>query len=171
VLASIPEFLTATFLAFVFGVWLRLLPVAADASFRGAILPVIAISLGSTAFLMRIVRTETLNVLAMDYMRTARSKRLPARRIYLRHLLPNVVTSAFSVGGLVFANLIGGAVVVENVFARPGLGTALVASVLERDYPTTQGLILVLGIIVVVVNAIVDIVSALVDPRSLAREA
>jgi peptide/nickel transport system permease protein len=104
-------------------------------------------------------------------MRTARSKRLPARLIYLRHTLPNVVTAALTIGGILFAAIIGGAVVVENVFNRAGLGTALVSAVLSRDYPTIQGVILVLGITVVVVNAIVDIVLGVLDPRSLTRTA
>jgi peptide/nickel transport system permease protein len=171
VLSSLPEFLTATFLAFIFAVWLNWLPVAADTSWAGVILPALAVSLASTAFLMRIVRTETMSVLATDYIRTARSKRLSSRRVYVRHVLPNAATAALSIGGLVFANIFGSAVIVENVFARPGLGTALVSSVLTRDYPTTQGLILVFGIIVVVVNALVDLVSALVDPRSMAKQA
>jgi peptide/nickel transport system permease protein len=123
------------------------------------------------AILTRLVRVETLNVLSMDYMRTARSKRLPARLIYLRHALPNVVTAALTIGGILFAGIIGGAVVVENVFARPGLGTALVSAVLSRDYPVVQGIILVLGVTVVVVNAIVDILLAIVDPRSMTRTA
>jgi peptide/nickel transport system permease protein len=149
IVGSLPEYLTGTFLAFVFAVSLRLLPMA---------------------ILTRLVRVETLNVLAMDYMRTARSKRLPARLIYVRHALPNVVTAALTIGGILFAGIIGGAVVVENVFARPGLGTALVGAVLSRDYPVIQGIILVLGVIVVVVNATVDTLLAVVDPRSMTQK-
>ena len=86
----------------------------------------------------------------------------------MRHALPNVVTAALTVGGLLFAGLIGGAVVVENVFARPGLGTELVTAVLSRDYPVVQGIVLVLGVTVIVVNATVDILLAVIDPRSVA---
>jgi len=168
VLGSLPEFLMATFLAFVFAIWLRLLPVAGEGSWQSLVLPVLAITLRPLAVLVRIVRLEALNVLASEYVRTARSKRLPARLIYLRHVLPNVLSAALSIGGLLFAGLIGGAVVIENVFARNGLGTALIAAVLARDYPVIEGITLVLGAIVVVSNAIVDFLLAAVNPRYMA---
>jgi peptide/nickel transport system permease protein len=171
VLGSLPEFLTATFVAFVFAVWLRLLPVAGEASWKSLVLPVLAIALRPIAVLVRIVRLEALNVLASDYVRTARSKRLPPRLIYLRHVLPNVVSAALTIGGLLFAGLIGGAVVIENVFARNGLGTALIAAVLARDYPVVQGITLVLGTVVVLANAIVDLLLATVNPRYMEPEA
>jgi peptide/nickel transport system permease protein len=169
VVGALPEFLAATFLAYALGVWLRVLPVADDGTWRSLVLPAVSVGLPSAAFLMRVVRTETLDVLGSDYMRTARSKRLSPGRLYVRHVLPNVMAGALSVAGLVFANVVGGAVIVENVFARAGLGTALVSSVLARDYPTTQALVLVLGIFVVGVNALVDIVLSVIDPRSLTR--
>jgi peptide/nickel transport system permease protein len=170
VLGSLPEYLAGTFLAFVFAVSLHLLPVAGSEGPQSLVLPALAIALRPIAILTRLVRVETLNVLAMDYMRTARSKRLPTRLLYVRHALPNVVTAALTIGGILFAGIIGGAVVVENVFARPGLGTALVSAVLSRDYQVIQGIILVLGVVVVVVNATVDILLAVVDPRSITRQ-
>jgi peptide/nickel transport system permease protein len=144
ILGALPEFLAATFLAFIFAVWLRVLPVAGGEGPVALVLPVASVALRPIAILSRIVRVETLNVLAMDYLRTARGKRLPARLLYLRHTLPNVLTAALTIGGLLFAGLVGGAVVVENVFARAGLGTALVTAVLQRDYPVVQGIVLVL---------------------------
>jgi peptide/nickel transport system permease protein len=170
IVGALPEYLAGTFLAFAFAVSLRVLPVAGSEGWQSLVLPALAISLRPMAILTRLVRVETLNVLAMDYMRTARSKRLPARLIYVRHALPNVVTAALTIGGILFAGIIGGAVVVENVFARAGLGTALVGAVLSRDYPVIQGIILILGIIVVSVNATVDLLLALVDPRSITRQ-
>lgn len=171
VLGAIPEFLFATFLAFIFAVWLRLLPVAGSQGWESLVLPVASISTRPVMTLMRIVRVETLNVLAQDYIRTARSKRLPARLIYARHCLPNVLTATLAIGGLLFAALVGGAVVVENVFARNvGLGTALVDAMLRRDYPTVQGIVLVLGVTVVTVNTLIDILLGIVDPRSLTSE-
>jgi len=170
VIGSIPQFLTATFLAFVFAVWLKLLPVAgSDPPLQSLILPALSIALAPAATLARLVRIEALNVLAQDYIRTARSKRLPARIIYLRHVLPNVLTAALTLGGVILANLIGGAVIIENVYARNGLGTALVNAVLVRDYPVIQGTILILGIVIVAVNTIVDGILAMLDPRSLMR--
>ena len=170
VVGSLPEYLAATFLAFIFAVWLRILPVAGTDSWQSLVLPTLAISARPMAILSRIVRVETLNVLAQDYIRTARSKQLPERLIYLRHTLPNVITAALTIGGILFAGIVGGGVVIENVFGRVGLGTALVTAVLSRDYPTIQGVILILGVTVVVVNAIVDILLAALDPRSLTKQ-
>jgi peptide/nickel transport system permease protein len=170
ILGSVPEFLAATFLAFVFAVWLALLPVAGSGGIDALILPVLAVSIRPAAILMRIVRVETLSTLASDFIRTARGKRLPALVIYTRHTLPNVMTAALTVGGLLFAGIIGGAVVVENVFARAGLGTSLVQAVLARDYPVVQGVVLMLGTTVVVVNAIVDVTLAAIDPRTAAAK-
>jgi peptide/nickel transport system permease protein len=163
---SLPHFLTATFLAFIFAVWLGLLPVAGSTGWTAIVLPTAAIALRPAAVLARIVRVETLNVEAQDYIRTARGKRLPGRVLYLKHVLPNVLTAALTLGGLLFAALIAGAVVVENVFAWPGLGTALVQSVQARDYPVVQGVGLLLGVTVVVVNTAVDVILAMADPRS-----
>lgn len=164
-MGALPPFLLATFLAFIFAVWLGLLPVAGATRWNSVILPAVAISLRPMAELARIVRVETLNVLAQDYIRTARSKRVASPRLYGRHVLPNVLTAALTIGGLVFAHLIGGAVVIENVFAWPGLGTALVQAILARDYPTVQGVILLLGVVVIAVNAGVDLLLAAIDPR------
>jgi peptide/nickel transport system permease protein len=171
VLGSIPEFLLGTFLAFFFAVWLRLLPVAGDTGWQSLVLPSLAISLRSIAVLSRIIRLETLNTLGSDYIRTARSKRLPTRLIYVRHALPNIATAALTIGGLLFAGVVGGAVIVESVFNRPGLGTTLVSAIGTRDYPVVQGLVLVLGSTLVLVNALVDLLLALIDPRSIARQA
>jgi len=167
VAGAIPEFLMATFLVFVFAVWLRILPVAGGLGVEGLILPVLAVSLRPIVLVARIVRVETLNVLATDYVRTARSKQLPSYLIYGRHVLPNVVTAALTIGGLVFAEIVGGAVIVENIFNMPGLGTILVAAIRNHDYPLIQGSVLVLGCAVVLANALADISVAVINPRSL----
>jgi peptide/nickel transport system permease protein len=170
VFGALPQFLTATFLAFIFAVWLRLLPVAGSDNWESLVLPTLSIAISPTLILARIVRVETLNVLAQDYVRTARSKWLSNFQIYFRHVLPNVLTAALTIGGLIFANLVGGAVLVETIFARVGLGTELVHSVITRDYPVAQGIVIVLGITVVLVNSFVDLTLAVIDPRSLAAE-
>jgi peptide/nickel transport system permease protein len=167
---SIPQFVMATLLAAVFGVALRVLPVASLNGWRSYILPVAAIAAQPLFVLARIVRVETLNVLAQDYVRTAESKRLKRSTIYIRHVLPNTFTAALTVGGILFATLIAGSVFVENIFTLPGLGSELVSSVQNHDYPVVQGIVLVLGVIVVVVNMIVDIVLGIVDPRSLVSD-
>jgi peptide/nickel transport system permease protein len=169
ILGSIPDYLTATILAFLFAVNFRIFPVAGADSLKALVLPATAVALAPTMTMARIVRVETLNVLAQDYIRTARSQRLPPRLIYFRHLLPNVLTAALTIGGLILASVIGGAVIVEAVFNRPGLGSALVASVLNKDYPVVQGVTLVLATCVVVINTIVDILLGFFDPRSLTK--
>lgn len=165
--SALPEFLTATVLAFIFAVTLNWLPVGTTQKSTAIILPAISVSVRPVASLARVVRLETLNVFAQDYMRTARSKRLPTVLILLRHLLPNVLTAALTIGGLVFAGLLGGTVIVENVFAWPGLGQRVVDAVFNLDYPVIQGIVLYFGMIVVVINSIVDILLALADPRTL----
>jgi peptide/nickel transport system permease protein len=154
---------------FVFAVQLRWLPVAGSGSLKTLILPVLAVASGPTMTLARLVRLETLNVLAQDYIRTGRSQRLPARLIYLRHALPNVVTAALTIGGVIFAHLVGGAVIVENIFARAGLGSALVHAVTAKQAVVVQGITLVIGITVVAINTLVDLTLAVLDPRSLAK--
>jgi peptide/nickel transport system permease protein len=131
------------------------------------VLPVIALSLGPAAGLARIVRAQTEVVLNEDYMRVARSKRLPARLIYARHALPNLLTAALTIGGLLLGVLIAGSVVVETVFARAGLGTAVVQAITARDYPVVQALLLVLAAAVLIVNTLVDVLLGLIDRQSL----
>jgi peptide/nickel transport system permease protein len=170
ILGSVPQFLTATFLAFFFAIWLRLLPVAGSDTPQQLILPVLSIAIAPTFILARIVRVESLNVLAQDYIRAARAKRLNTMRIYVRHVLPNVLTAALTIGGLLFAQLIGGAVLVETIFARLGLGTELVHAIVIKDYPVVQGIVIVLGVSVVAINTIIDAALGLLDPRSLTRQ-
>jgi peptide/nickel transport system permease protein len=165
--AAVPEYLMAVLLAYLLAVKTHLLPVAgAGDGWRSYVLPTVCIALGPIAVLARLVRVQTLNVLNQDYVRTARAKRLPARVVYARHALPNLLTAAMTVGGLLFASLIGGSVIVENVFAWPGLGSEVVQSIQAHDYPVIQGIVLVLASAVVIINALVDILLAVVDPRS-----
>ena len=171
IFSAVPDYLTATLLALVLAVQFQIFPVAGSEGLDALVLPVLAVSIHSIMNLTRLVRLETLNVLAQDYIRTARSERLSTRIIYARHALPNVATAALTVGGVIFANLIGGAVVVENVFARSGLGTALVSAVTANQYVVVQGITLVLGTVVIVVNVLVDIALGIMDPRSLAKAA
>lgn len=164
---AVPEYVVAVLVALVFAVLLNLLPASGSQGLASLVLPIVAISSRPVAVLARIARVETLNALAQDYVRTAVVKRLATPRIFVRHVLPNTLGSTLTLGGLLFASLLGGTVVVETVFAWPGLGTTLVESVLARDYPVIQGIILLLGVIVVLVNLVVDVALAVVDPRSL----
>jgi peptide/nickel transport system permease protein len=170
ILNTIPEFLLGVGLVFVFAVTLKLLPVAGASGWQSLVLPALAIAIGPTAGLARIVRVQTDVVLAQDYMRVARAKRLPTRIIYLRHALPNLLTAALTIGGLLLGTLVASSVVVENVFARPGLGTAIVQAITQHDYPVIQGILLVLGAAVLVLNLLVDLLLSALDPRSTIRE-
>jgi peptide/nickel transport system permease protein len=170
VVAAIPDFLLAVGLVYTFGVSLGWVPVAGKSTIESYILPVLALAIGPTAVLARIVRVEMLTVLDADYIRTARAKRLPARWIYLRHALPNAVTTTLTVGGLLLGGLVAGTVLVENVLAWPGLGSTIVSSILSKDYPVVQGIVLVYGVGVLVINLVVDVALALLDPRSAIRE-
>jgi ABC-type dipeptide/oligopeptide/nickel transport system permease component len=170
VLAVIPEFLLAVGLVYVFGVQLGWAPVAGRDGLDSYVLPVVSLAVGPAAVLARIVRVEMLTVLQADYVRTARAKRLPDRVIYLRHALPNALTATITLGGLLLSAMVAGTVLAENVFAWPGLGSTIVQSILAKDYPVVQGVVLVYGLGVLVVNLAVDVVLALMDPRSTIRE-
>lgn len=169
VVAAVPDFLLAVGLVYVFSVQLGWLPIAGQGDALSYVLPVTSLSLGSAAMLVRIVRVETLSVLSEDFIRTARAKRLPARTIYLRHALPNALTATLTLGGLLLTGLVAGTVLVENVFAWPGLGTVIVSSIQSHDYPVVQAVVLVYGLMVLAVNLLVDVALALIDPRSTIR--
>ncbi|TDV57419.1 ABC transporter permease [Actinophytocola oryzae] len=170
VVAAIPEFMLAVGLVWVFSVNLGWVPVAGRDGFGSYVLPVVALALGPAAILARIVRVETLAVLRADFVRTARAKRLPTSAVYLRHALPNALTATITLCGLLLGALVAGTVLVENVFAWPGLGSTIVSSILAKDYPVVQGIVLVYGVGVLLVNLVVDIALALIDPRSTIRE-
>ncbi|GAA0318689.1 ABC transporter permease [Actinoallomurus spadix] len=170
IVATIPDFLIGVALVYVFGIQLGWLPVAGDATAPAYVLPVFSLAIGPAAILARIVRVEMVGVLEADFIRTARAKRLPARAIYVGHALPNAVTAALTVGGLLLSTLVVGTVLVENVFAWPGLGSTIVRSILTKDYPVVQAIVLVYGVGVLIINLVVDVALALLDPRSKIRE-
>ena len=171
VLAAIPEFLLAVGLVYIFAVSLGWFPVAGNTAALSLVLPVIALAVGPIAVFSRIIRVEVLAVLGQDFIRTARAKRLAPRRIYSRHALPNAMTATLTLTGLLLTGMVAGTVLVENVFAWPGLGTMIVQSILTKDYSVVQGIVLVYGVGVLLVNLVIDVVLALLDPRSTIREA
>lgn len=171
VIAAIPELLIAVVLVFVFGMTLGWFAIAGHAGVSSYVLPVLTLAIGPAAVLSRIVRVEILSVLGNDYIRTARAKRLPARLVYARHALPNALTATLTLGGLLLTGLVAGTVIVENVFAWPGLGLTIVQSILQKDYPMVQGIGLFYGSSVLIVNLLVDLLLAALDPRSTIREA
>jgi peptide/nickel transport system permease protein len=115
----------------------------------------------------RIVATETSRVLREDYIRTARSMRIPTVRLYYKHVLPNVVTATITYSGLILAGLLGGAIITETVFAWPGIGSLTISSIQNLDYPMLEATVFVIAAIALTITFIVDVILALVDPRSL----
>ncbi|GAA4557398.1 ABC transporter permease [Planotetraspora kaengkrachanensis] len=170
VIGAIPDFLLGVGLVYLLAVQTHLFPVAGRDGLDSYVLPVLALAIGPAAVLSRIVRVEMLAVLETDYVRTARAKRLASLRVHLVHALPNAVTATLTLGGLLLSSLVAGTVLVENVFAWPGLGSSIVSSIVAKDYPMVQGTVLVYGVGVLLVNTLVDVVLALLDPRSAIGE-
>ncbi|WP_433432825.1 ABC transporter permease [Nonomuraea sp. CA-141351] len=167
---AVPEFLYSIALVAVLAVSLGWFPPAGKAGPLTYVLPVAALSAGPIAMIARITRVETLRELGTDYVRLARAKRLPTARLHLRHVLPNTLTATLTVGGLLLTSLIAGSVLVEYVFAWPGLGLKIVESITQKDYPVAQAVILVYGAIVLIVNLVVDLVLGALDPTSEIKE-
>jgi peptide/nickel transport system permease protein len=165
VVGAVPEYLMGTLLIVVFALGLRVLPAQGGQNLAGYILPTLAIGLGSAAVFARLVRNETLSALGQEYIMTANSKRMSTARLLGRHVLPNVVTSTLALGGLILVALLGGTVITENVFNIPGLGTEVVSAVLASDYPSVQGIILILGVIAAAINLTIDVALGIIDPR------
>jgi len=166
VLATIPSFLLGVGLVDLFALRLGWFPVSGRTGIESYLLPAVALAVGPAAILARVMRVEMLAVLDADYIRTARAKRLPALRIQLVHALPNAATATLTMAGLLLGALVAGTVIVENVFAWPGLGSTIVESILTKDYSMVQGTVLVYGVVVLLINTVVDVVLALLDPRS-----
>lgn len=167
---GMPSIWIGVMLVLVFAFQLRLFPIAGIRPgplgfVHGLFLPSLTVALGVAPLLVRSLRARLLEVLDSDYVTTARAKGLDERRVVLRHVLRNSVISAVTIFGLVAAFLIGGSLVVEKVFALPGLGALLVDAILARDFPVVQGVTLVVGLAVVLVNLLTDLTLSLLDPR------
>lgn len=171
VMAGMPDFVLAAGLTAGLAVALRVFPVAGDLGPRSCVLPVLALALAPTAVVLRIARVETLKVLATEYLRAARAKRLPAVTLHLRHVVPNTLTASLTLAGNILPALIAGTVLVEKVFAWPGIGAVMAQSVAAQDYAVVEASVLVLGSAVLVVNFLVDLALARLDPRSVIRGA
>lgn len=165
VAASIPGFFLAYVLIEVFATQLNLLPVAGREQVTSIVLPAVALSAAGIATASRLLRASMLEVLGEDYIRTARSKGLSGFRVALRHALPNAALPVITVLGTLLGYLLAGSVVIETVFAWPGLGQLLAQSVAERDYPMIEGLIVLAGALFLVINLLVDLSYRALDPR------
>jgi peptide/nickel transport system permease protein len=162
---SMPIFWLGLMLMMVFSVWLGVLPATGAGSFRQLILPAITLGSVSTAIIARQTRSSMVEVMGRDYVRTARAKGVAEYQVVLRHALKNAMIPTVTVAGLQIGYLLGGSVLTETVFARPGLGSMLVDSIRARDIPMVQGTILFLAVVFVMVNLVVDIIYVKLDPR------
>ena len=170
---SVPVFVLAYILIYVFAIWADVLPVQGYVSISlglwpflsHIILPSVALGMIFAALIARITRASMLDVLAQDYIRTAQAKGLSSEQVLIGHALKNAAVPIVTIIGIGVALLIGGVVVTETVFAIPGLGRLTVDAILRRDYPIIQGVILIFSAAYVLVNLLVDLSYTLLDPR------
>ena len=152
-------------LLLVFAVQWDLFPVGGNEGWRSLVLPVLSLGTAMAAMLARMTRSSLLEVLGMDYVRTARAKGLSERVVVGRHALRNALIPVITILGLQLGSLLAGAVVTEKIFNWPGIGTLLLKSIQTMDFPMVQGCILVIAGTYVLTNLMVDIIYELVDPR------
>lgn len=162
---SMPGFWVGLMLILVFSVQLGWLPVAGVGGIRYYVLPSIALGTSSAAVIARLMRSSMVDALRTDYVRTARAKGVKESRVLLVHAMRNAFIPVLTVLGLQVGGLLAGAVVIETVFALPGLGRLLVQAVSSRDYPLVQGMALIIAAVYVTVNFVVDLLYSLVNPR------
>jgi ABC-type dipeptide/oligopeptide/nickel transport system permease component len=162
---SMPTFWFGLMLLYIVAFKLRFFPISGYGTWRHLFLPALTIGITDAALLARMVRSSMLEVIRQDYIRTARSKGLPERVVINRHALRNALIPIITLLGLRIGGVVGGSVVVEIVFARPGLGRLMVDSILARDYPVVQGVMVVLTTCIILGNLLADILYAVVDPR------
>jgi peptide/nickel transport system permease protein len=170
---SAPNFLIAILLILLFSYELKWLPPVGFRPFtddpmqnlKSMILPAVSLSLPLAAVMMRNTRSAVLEVLNQDYVRVARAKGLTQNRVLLRHVIPNASLPIITVAGLQVAGLLGGTVIVEQIFGLPGLGRYIYDAINNRDYPVVQGVTLVIATMFVLISMLVDVLYAVVDPR------
>jgi peptide/nickel transport system permease protein len=170
---SMPSFVVAYLLIYLFAVWLDWLPVQGyqriaegiGGWLRGLVLPSLTLSVIFVALIARMTRTSVIEVLSEDYIRTARAKGQTERKVLFRHALRNAAVPIVTVIGLGVALLIGGVIVTESVFTIPGHGRLTVDAVLARDYPTIQAVVLLFSVVYVMINLAVDMIYTVLDPR------
>ena len=160
-----PSFWLALMLCLLFAVNLGWLPVSGSYGWEYWILPVVTLGTSGAANIMRMTRSSMLEVIRMDYIRTARAKGQSERLVIIRHALKNALIPVVTVIGIQFGNLLGGSVLVESVFSIPGLGKYGVDAIKQRDLPAVLGSVLFLAVTFSFVNLLTDIVYSFIDPR------
>jgi len=162
---SVPAMTLGPLLVLIFALKLKILPVAQWGSFKQVIMPAFTLGFGSAAILARLTRASMLQVLREDYIRTARAKGLSEGRVTVHHAMRNALIPVVTVIGPLFAALITGSMVVEQIFAIPGMGKFFITSVLGRNYPVIMGTVLLYAVFLIFANLAVDIIYARLDPR------
>jgi ABC-type dipeptide/oligopeptide/nickel transport system permease component len=162
---SMPDFWIGLLLILIFSVRLGWFPATGIGDWRHIFLPALALGANFAAIIARLVRSSLLEVMRQDYVLTARAKGLHQRTVILRHALRNALIPVVTIMGLQFGNLLGGAVVIETVFARQGFGRLAITAILAKDFPLIQGVVLFGAVIYVVLNILVDLSYAWLDPR------
>lgn len=162
---SIPSFWLGIMLILIFADKWRILPSSGDATWRHILLPGITLSLYSIGLISRLVRATLIDVMAQDYVRTARAKGMTERLVLYRHALRNTMIPTVTVLGLQLGGLLGGSVVVESVFAWPGVGWLMLQGIQNRDLPLVRAVVLVIGLAFVLINFSVDLLYSRLDPR------
>ena len=166
---SMPAFWTGIMLMLLFAVQIRLLPVSGWESWAALVLPTLTLASVSTPLLLRIVRSSMLEVINLDYVRTARAKGVSEWLVVCHHALVNAALPLVTVAGLQFGLLLGGAIVTETVFAVPGVGRLIVGAIRQLDFPIVQAGVFVLALIVVLVNFAVDMLYIYLNPQIRVR--
>jgi ABC-type dipeptide/oligopeptide/nickel transport system permease component len=161
---SVPHFWLGLILLFFFAVQLAWLPVAGG-DLRSLILPAVTLGVTNAAIVARLTRSSMIDIFDQDFIRTARAKGLPKAVVLYRHALRAGLVPIVSMLGLQFTYMMGGAIVVENVFAWNGVGRLAIEAIFQRDYPMIQGFILVFAFVVVMVSIVIDLLYAWLDPR------
>jgi peptide/nickel transport system permease protein len=162
---SMPSFWLGLLLILLFSVRLKWIPILGGTGLQGLILPALTLGIGASAIIARLVRSSMLEVLSQEYITTARAKGLHGRVVILRHGLKNALIPVVTIIGLQFGALLGGAVVIETVFARRGIGRMAIDAILAKDFPVIQGTVLFAALVYVSVNLAVDLLYSVIDPR------
>lgn len=162
---SMPNFWLGLMLILIFGVQLKWLPISGRGELRNLILPALTLGASMVAIVQRLIRTDVLETLTQDFVRTAKAKGAAPRAVVWRHTLKNALIPTVTVLGLQFGALLGGSIVVETVFAWPGVGRLMIQSISNRDYPVVQAAVVLFAVFFVVINLVVDVVYGFLDPR------
>lgn len=174
---AVPSFWLSILLVLIFAVTLRWLPsgdfvpftTSITGALRSLVLPAVAISVGTTAVVIRYLKNTLLDQMGMDYVRTARSKGLAQNEVLYRHVLKNALLPTVTILGMIVVEVLGGSIIVENVFNLPGIGRLIITGVGNRDFPLVQGLVFYLAFTVVVINFLVELLYSAIDPRIRVR--